>query len=268
MLPLIDGSLGATFTKIVHHDTYPGIDPATKSDCSGKVVFITGASKGVGLATAISYAKAGAEGIAIGARSDLSSVVSEIQAAAKAAGKQAPKVLAVKLDVLDKASVESAAKETEKVFGRLDILINNAGALESFVPLLESDSDAYWSTWEVNMRGVYWCTKAFLPLLLKGGDKTIINLSSIGALVLRPGASGYQTTKNAVLRFTEFINIDYADQGVLAYAIHPGGVMTELAAAMPLEMHSCKLYGPRLECVGHSNMWQFLSTRLKCAGTH
>jgi NAD(P)-dependent dehydrogenase (short-subunit alcohol dehydrogenase family) len=78
-----------------------------------------------------------------------------------------------------------------------------------------------WSTWEINYRGVYWVTKDFLPLLLGTPDglKTVLNVSSIGAHGLRPGHSAYQTTKNALLRFTEFLMAEYFEEGLLAYAI-------------------------------------------------
>lgn len=147
-------------------------------------------------------------------------------------------MLKVKLDVVDKESVASAARETEKAFGKLDILINNAGYLSEFIPITEGDSDEWWMNWEVNVRGLYLVTKAFLPLILKGGDKTIINLSSIGALFISPGGSGYQAAKFALLRFTEHLNVDYGRQGLLAYCIHPGGVITELAVKMPKELHA------------------------------
>lgn len=235
--PPVRPAMGFDFTKKIHSDTYPAIDSATKSDQTGKFVFITGASKGVGRATAISFAKAGAEGIALGARSDFSSLETDIISAAEAAGKKAPKVLKIKLDLEDYSSVESAAKETEKAFGKLDILINNAGYLSKYSHIAESDIDDYWKNWELNLRGVYWMTKAFLPLLLKGGEKTIVNVSSIGALALTSGASGYQTTKTALLRFTEFVNVEYAGRGVLAYSVHPGGVLTELASKMPSTTH-------------------------------
>lgn len=98
---------------------------------------------------ALGYAKAGAAAIGLGARSDLSSLEQEIQDAAKKAGKMVPRILAVKLDVADRASVEIAAKEVEKSFGRLDILVNNAGYLEKAVPIIESDPDEWWKTWTV-----------------------------------------------------------------------------------------------------------------------
>ncbi|KAL9113855.1 MAG: hypothetical protein Q9227_001989 [Pyrenula ochraceoflavens] len=227
------------FCEKQHHDTYPFINPAsTPKTHVGKSVFITGASKGVGRATAISFAKAGASAIGIGARSDLSSLQTEIAEAAKSAGHPPPKVISVKLDVTAEKSVEDAKMAVSKALdGKLDILINNAGYLEQFRRISESDPSEYWKSWGINLKGVYLCTRAFIPLLLAGNDRTIINLSSIGALRVSPGASAYQTAKMALLRFSEFTCAEYADQGLLAYSIHPGGVMTELASVMPKEMH-------------------------------
>lgn len=120
----------------------------------------------------------------------------------------------------------------------MDILINNAGYLESFKPLCEGDEKEYWRTWEINIGGVYLVSKAFIPLLLKGGDKTIVNLSSLGSMTLLPGGSSYQTTKFALLRFTEFLNVDYGEEGLLAYAVHPGGILTDLSRGMPEPAHA------------------------------
>lgn len=187
----------------------------------------------------------------------------EIQVAAEKAGKKAPKLLSCVMDVVDREAIERAAKEVERSFGRLDVLVNNAGYLETFLPIAESDPDEWWKTWTVvspytsltpdlrycppriltkayshqNVRGPYLTTRAFLPLLLQAGDKTIINLSSFGAHTTRQGGSGYQTGKLAITRFTEFIMSEYGEQGVLAWSVHPGGVMTELASKLPKHMH-------------------------------
>jgi len=228
---------GINFTKIYHHDTYPFIDPATQSDQTGHYVLITGGSKGVGLATAISFAQAGAAGIAITGRSDLADAESKIMSAAKKAGKRAPQLLKLLMDVLDIKSVNNAAKEVEKSFPKLDILINNAGYLSSFELILESNPDEYWRNYEVNIRGVYWVTKAVLPFMLKGGEMTIVNVSSAGAHGIRHGGSGYQTTKFALLRFTEYLMVEYGEQGLLAYAVHPCGHITALGSGMPKDMH-------------------------------
>lgn len=199
-------------------------------------MFISGASKGVGRATAIAFAQAGAAGIAVGARSDFGTIEEEIITAAMEAGKTAPNVLKVKLDVMSYESVENAAKEVEKAFAKLDILINNAGYLSAFEPLLDADIGEQWRNFEINLRGVYWVTRAFLPLMLKGGEKTIVNVSSRGAHVTISGGQGYQTTKFALLRFAEFLTVDYGSQGVVAYTVHPTSVKTELGSGMPANM--------------------------------
>ena len=245
-------SLAANFTPTIHTDTYPAISSVSQSNLIGKSVFISGASQGIGHATALSYARAGAAQIAvtITARSGLEKLEQEILAAAATASPNKrnppPKVLVLSLNVLDHESVKAAAQATEEAFGgKLDILINNAGYLEHGIPIADSDPDDYWRTWEINYRGLYWMTKAFLPLLLRAdneaGLKTIVNVSSMGALALRRGGSSYQTTKFAMLKFTEFVMAEYADQGILCYAVHPGGVMTKLGSNMPKETHNCTL---------------------------
>lgn len=159
--------------------------------------------------------------------------------AAKLASHPVPQILPLKLDVQNLESVKAAAQETEKEFGRLDILINNAGYLETSRPVMDSDVDEYWMTWEINYRGMFWVTKFLLPLLLKTeeGLKTIVNVSSIGAHNLRLGASGYQVSKFAILKFSEFLCAEYAQRGVVAYCVHPGGVQTELAMNLPKAVH-------------------------------
>ncbi|KAL9635400.1 MAG: hypothetical protein Q9164_003477 [Protoblastenia rupestris] len=221
--------LGANFTTTIHSDTYDTISSSTQADLTGKSVFISGASRGIGRATVLSYASAGASHIAIGAPAGLEAIEEEVLQAASAANHH--------------ASVKAAAQKIEKEFGKLDILINNAGYLEEGLPIVESDPDDYWKTWEINYRGLYWMTKAFLPLLYgsKDGLKTIVNLSSMGAHGLRYGGSAYQTSKFAILKFTEFVMAEYADKGILCYAVHPGGVMTELARNMPAQTHSGEL---------------------------
>lgn len=187
----------------------------------------------MGLALAISLAKAGAAGIALGARSNLDAAENDIISAAEVAGKKPPKILKLKLDVTNWAEVQNAAKLTEKEFPRLDVLVNNAGYLSTYVPITDSDPKDYWSNYEINIKGVYLMCKAFLPQMLRGGEKTILNLSSIGAHLLAPGGSGYQTTKFALLKFTEFLMVENSDRGLLAYCVHPGGVPTALSMKLP-----------------------------------
>ncbi|KIX92239.1 uncharacterized protein Z520_11985 [Fonsecaea multimorphosa CBS 102226] len=207
-------------------------------NCKGKAMLITGANGGVGRAVVQAYARAGASHIGLGMRREVTDLVYAVKAAAAQGGHPEPTVTVLLIDLEDRASVTAAAEQLERDWGRLDILISNAGFLPPFLPLLEGDETDYWYAWEINIRGTYWIAKAFLPLLLRcGGDKTFVAISSLGAHILTPGASSYQTTKFAVVRFAEFLMQDYGDQGLLAYSMHPASMLTELAKNIPSNMH-------------------------------
>ena len=218
----LEGPGDYTFTSQVHNDTYDAIS-SSQMPATGKSVLISGASKGIGRSIAISFAKSGASQIAIGARSSLSSLIPELKAAAASANRHEPEILSLELNVTDQASVETAARKVEVKFGKLDIVINNAGALYN-ERIVESDPQAWWQLWEVNIRGPYLVGRSFVPLLLKGGDKTIITISSVGAHLVLSGLSAYQTSKLAQLRLMEFLSAEYREQALLAYSVHPGNV--------------------------------------------
>ncbi|KAJ4373203.1 hypothetical protein N0V83_003496 [Neocucurbitaria cava] len=249
--------MGANFTS-EHHDTYPYIDP-TNADLSGKYVLITGASKGVGKSAALSYARAGASGIALGARSSLSSIVLEVQEAAKSAGRPEPKVVPLHLDVTDRKSVEAAAQAVSEEFdGRLDVLINNAGYLSKWGGIPDTDPEDWWRDWEVNVKGVYLVTRAFWPLLLKSPPSTriIINVTSMGALMNGRHGSAYCSAKLASVRFTEYIHQDHGEgsaDGMLAIAFNPGQLKTDLALGLPEYLHGYLMDGPELS--GDTLVW-------------
>ncbi|KAL9609805.1 MAG: hypothetical protein Q9167_005459 [Letrouitia subvulpina] len=220
---------GDYLTNPVHQLTYPYIDP-TKADLNGKCVFISGASKGIGRAVSIAFARAGASYLALGARSDMTELEWAVKAAAKEAHRVEPRVLQIKLDVASQSSIEAAAAAVEKSFGRVDIIINNAGVLGTKNNVADGDPSDWWNTWAINVRGPYLILHAFLPLLLKSeGDlKKILNVTSVGAFVTSPGMSAYQSSKAALLRMTEFVAKEYKDQGITAIGLHPGNIITDI----------------------------------------
>ena len=172
------------------HDTYPAIDPS-KSNFAGKVVVVTGASKGIGKAIALAFAQAKVSGLALLARSDLSAVKAACEAAQRPG--QNIKILTIRADVTKTADVVAAAQKVKETFGRLDILINNAGYLEEVTLLGESEPIDWWRSFEVNVKGTYEPIHAFLSLLIEsGGDKTIVNLSTVGAHFVDPTFAAYK----------------------------------------------------------------------------
>ncbi len=217
---------------MIHNDTYAAIDP-TKIDHTGHAVFISGASRGLGRAMALSFAKAGPSCIAVTGRTPPESVVQDIYAAAAAAGRKQPRVLPIGIEASSQAAVQSAATLVEKEFGRLDVVVNNAGVFGDVLRITESSPENWWSTMGVNLHGPYLVFRYFIPLLLKSnGLATVVNVSSVGAHLTTEGASAYQTSKLALLRLTEHASNEYADQGLVTYCIHPGNIPTDMVGGM------------------------------------
>lgn len=242
--PPLTSPEGDNFTRVIHGDTYDFVSPTKHAGLAGRAVFISGASKGVGRAIARSCAAAGCTALALAANAGMESIRADVEAAAPEATRPALRILTFTLDVCDAVEVEAAAAQTQRAFGRLDVLVNSAGCMQKGALVAESDPHGWWRTLDVNLRGTYLLTRAFLPLLLAGdgGLRTVVNLSSTGAHGLLPGGSAYQLSKLAVLKFTESVMADYADRSVLCYAVHPGAVRTGLALNIPERYHQSELF--------------------------
>ncbi|KAI0450633.1 NAD(P)-binding protein [Xylaria acuta] len=241
------------FVPTAHNDTYQFISTSA-AQLSGKSVFVTGASKGIGKGIALSFARAGCSRIAVAARTGVDELKQQILSAAHAAGRPEPHVLAISLDVTSAEGVAAAATAISNAFGGvLDILINNVGRTSAVVPLTEGDVDDWWAAWELNIWATYLCTRAFLPLLLKSSVRTVIIISSSGAHMLMQDFLGYQTSKMALCRFAEFLAKEYEEQGLVALAAHPGSVLTDAAAGLGEEM--APIFQDTPELAGDTLVW-------------
>jgi NAD(P)-dependent dehydrogenase (short-subunit alcohol dehydrogenase family) len=232
---------GGGFTATSHSTTYDYISPL-RLNLAGKHVLITGAAweNGIGFATAMAFARAGASAIAI---ADLHGVADDlaekVKLAASEAGRLKPLVLNCTVDITKQESVEALYDSVLQGFdGRLDILINNAAYMEPYKLFLDADPDLYWRTWEVNIRGLFNMARAFLPLQLQTYASnaslcTMINVASSGALTARTESSSYRTSKLAILRWTESLQLEYGDQGLLAYCVNPGAIQTKITENLP-----------------------------------
>ncbi|KIN00047.1 hypothetical protein OIDMADRAFT_181275 [Oidiodendron maius Zn] len=232
---------GGYFTKTHHSKPYDYISPL-KLDLAGKHVLITGAAweHGIGYATAIAFARAGASAIAIadlrGVSADLSM---KLKLAAAQAGRPEPAVLGCTVDISKQDSVQAMHDAVSQEFGgRLDIVVNNAAHMEPDKPLLDSDPDVYWRTWEVNALGLFNMARTFLPTQLStrassGGLCTMINVASSGALSARPGSGSYWSSKLAILRWTESLQLEYGVEGLLTFCVNPGAIKTKITETLP-----------------------------------
>ncbi|PVH75463.1 NAD(P)-binding protein [Cadophora sp. DSE1049] len=237
---------GGMFTKIHHSKSYDYISPL-KLDLVGKHVLITGAAggDGVGYATATAFARAGVSAIAI---ADLHSISDELVAKSKLAAVQAgrpePLVLVCTVDIAAQDSVQAMHDTLSEHFGgRLDIVVNNAAHMEPYTPFLDSDPDVYWRTWEVNVHGLFNMARAFLPMLLSSRDRddtdgsgpglcTMINVSSSGALSARAASGSYRSSKLAILRWTETLQLEYGEKGLLTFCVNPGAIKTKITESL------------------------------------
>ena len=230
--PTVPASVGQNFTSTIHRRPNVATDPTKTTLPKPFVVFITGAGRGIGAETACSYAKAGASGIVICARR-----VSDLQRVAEKISQISPstKCITAACDVGSEESVKAVVNTVEKEFGRLDVLVNNAGSIGDHAKNIGDPSPDFKMLVDVNLLGTFYPTHYFLPLLLKSsnGAKAIINISSVAShMAWTP--YGLNICKLAINRFTECLAGQYGGQGLVAYAVHPGGVMTENAAAMDL----------------------------------
>ncbi|MET9386315.1 SDR family NAD(P)-dependent oxidoreductase [Streptomyces sp. NPDC002928] len=199
------------------------------SKLTGTVVLVTGASSGIGAATARLLAEQGAAVALVARRKDrLDDLAAEITKAGGAA-------LAVGADITDRAQAEAAVQQTIEQFGRLDILVNNAG-LMLLGPVVGADPTEWERMIAVNVQGLLHTTHAALPHLLKAAEEgprrvaDIVNISSIAGRVAWNGYGVYNLTKFGVNGFTESLRQEITQRHVRVGVLEPGGVDTELAS--------------------------------------
>jgi NAD(P)-dependent dehydrogenase (short-subunit alcohol dehydrogenase family) len=190
---------------------------------SGKVAFITGGGTGIGRSCALAFAREGAKIAIAGRRSDpLASVAREIEAAGSEA-------VALGCDVTDRAAVQSALQRTEHRFGRLNIVVNNAGA--TIVATAENTSDEDWNRIiATNLTGTFMVSRAALPALKRAGGGAIVNIGSILGVVSRKDRAAYCAAKAGVSGLTRAMALDHAVDKIRVNCICPSIIETALGA--------------------------------------
>jgi len=190
-------------------------------DLSGRAVAITGATSGIGEATALHAARAGASVALAGRRAD------RLEALAQRIEQDGGRAVALSTDVGNEDEARAFVEQAHAQLGRLDALVNNAG-LMLLGPVMGADPDEWRRMLEVNCLGVLYCTHAALPLMAEGGGGHIVNVSSVAGRRAAAGVAVYNMTKFGVTGFSEALRQEALHVNVRVTTIEPGFVETEL----------------------------------------
>ncbi len=197
------------------------------ADFSGQVVLVTGGTRGLGRAMANAFAGLGADVVIVGTDAERSQ-----RAAADIAAQSGQKVLGLAAQAADFAAVEALVAEVMTTFGKIDVLVNNAGITRDnlLLRLKEEDWDA---VLDINLKGVFNFTKAVSRNMLKAKYGRIINISSVVGLFGNAGQSNYAAAKAGIIGFSKSVARELAKRNITVNVIAPGYMETEMTAALP-----------------------------------
>lgn len=195
-------------------------------DFSGKTALVTGASKGLGWATAKAFARFGAAVVLV----DVDEA--ELGARAKELRDDGRKVIGVRCDVSDEDQVAAMVRKAVETFGRLDMAFNNAGIIDTPSETADTTAKDYDRVNAVNARGIWACMKHELRQMREQGSGTIVNCSSLSGLVGGAGRGTYHAAKHAVIGLTECAALEYASRGIRVNAVCPGTFKTPMVDAI------------------------------------
>lgn len=192
------------------------------SKLQNKVALVTGGTSGIGRASAIALAKAGAKVVVSGRRE------TEGQETVRLIEAVGGEALFVKADVSNEADVINLVNKTVEKFGGLHIAFNNAGVEGHPAPITQVTSEDYQHVFDINVKGVLLSLKHEVPAMLKSGGGSIINTSSVAGLVGMANVSVYVASKHAVIGITKSVALEFAKQNIRVNAVSPAAIQTDM----------------------------------------
>ena len=193
----------------------------------GKVVIITGATSGIGEATALEVAQEGGVAILAGRRTELGdAVVAKIK-------HEGGTALFVKTDVTVEKDIKNLINHTIKKYGRLDAAFNNAGVIDATGTLDVLSTETYENIMNINLRSIYWSMKYEIPEMKKNGGGAIVNTSSLAGIMGIPQSGVYAATKHGVIGLTKTAAMEFANENIRVNCVLPGPIETELWNQLP-----------------------------------
>ena len=203
--------------------------PEKLQNLRDRVAIVTGASRGIGKATALSLATEGAKVVVNYARS--SDAAEEVVKEITSAGGEA---IALQADVSQAKEADSLIKQTLDKFSRIDVLVNNAGITRDTL-LLRMKPEDWQAVIDLNLTGVFLCTKAVSKIMLKQRSGRIINITSVAGQMGNPGQANYSAAKAGVIGFTKTVAKELASRGVTVNAVAPGFIATDMTKEIESE---------------------------------
>lgn len=195
-------------------------------DLTGKVAIVTGASSGIGQAVAVAMAKAGADVAVCGQNQE------RLAATAATVTTTGRKVLQYAMNISQAEPVQQMVEDVHKQWGRIDIMVNNAGITRDGLIIRMSEQD--WDdVMTVNLKSVFLCSKAVAKVMMKQRSGAIVNVASIIGLIGNPGQSNYSASKGGIIAFTKSLARELASRNIRANAIAPGFIETPMTEKIP-----------------------------------
>lgn len=198
-------------------------------DFKGQVGIVTGGTRGIGKAIAAGLAQKGVN-LVVAARTR--EAAHEVAASLSNKG---VKVLGMKLDVSNAEEVEKVFEETRKEFGRIDILVNNAGITKDGL-LMRMREDAWDAVMDINLKGVFLCSREAVKDMTRQRYGRIINITSVAAFMGNPGQANYSASKAGIVGFTKTVAREYAVRGITVNAVAPGFIETTMTDVLPVNI--------------------------------